>query len=186
MTDNAAVKDSYLEGRRLEARARCENSAQAWLEFAGLKAAKGSYALAALGFLNAGTVYDTAEDKAAAADAYRKGFEIAAKGGLREPALFLTSRLAGLLERSSDLSGAAAAYECLADLCEKAGAFFLAADACEHAAEMMKAAGEDISCYHRPAELWKRNAGYWAQNNNAGDMDWSLRRAELYLESIKK
>ncbi len=185
MADNAAVKDSYLEGRRLEARARKENSAAAWLDFAGLKASKGSYALAAMGFLNAGTALEATGDPAAA-DAYLKGFEISAKGGLKEPGLFLASRLAGLLERSSDFTGATAVYERLAGFCEEAGAFFLAADAGEHAAEMRRAAGEDISCYRRPAELWKRNAGYWAQNNNAGDMDWSLRRAELYLESIKK
>ena len=121
-----------------------------------------------------------------AADAYRKGFEIAAKAGLKEPALFIASRLAGMLERDSDFSDAAAAYERLADFCEASGAFFLAADASEHAAEMLRAAGKDISGYRRPAELWKRNAGYWADNKNAGDEAWSLRRAELYLETIKK
>ena len=48
MEGNAPVKDSYLDARRLEARARGENSSAAWLEFAVLKAAKGSYALAAM------------------------------------------------------------------------------------------------------------------------------------------
>jgi len=185
MADNSAVKDNYLEGRLIEARARKENSAQAWLEFAGLKASKGSYALSAMGFLNAGVSCEASGDKAAA-DAYQKGFEIAAKAGLKEPALFIASRLAGMLERCANFTGAAAAYERLADFCEASGAFFLAADACEHAAEMMQAAGKDISCYQRPAELWLRNAEYWAANKNTGDEAWSRRRAELYRETIKK
>lgn len=185
MPDNAELKDTYLEGRRIEARARKENSPAAWLDFAALKARKGSYALSVMGFLNAGAAYEASGNNAAAA-AYKEGFEMAAKGGLKEPALFLASRLAGLLERSSAYTGAAEAYERLADFCEASGAFFLAADACEHAAEMMRAAGKDISGYRRPAELWVRNAGYWAANKNAGDEAWSRRRAELYLESIKK
>lgn len=185
MSDNTELKDSYLEGRRIEAQARKENSTAAWMDFAALKARKGSYALSAMGFLNAGAVFEVSGNNAAAG-AYKKGFEIAAKGGLKEPALFLASRLAGLLERASDCTGAAEAYERLADFCEASGAFFLAADACEHAAEMMRAAGKDISGYRRPAELWERNAGYWATNNNSGDEAWSRHRAELYLESIQK
>jgi hypothetical protein len=33
--------------------------------------------------------------------------------------------------------------------------------------------------------LWLRNADYW-KDRNAGDEAWSRRRAELYLEGIKK
>ncbi|HNW44566.1 MAG TPA: hypothetical protein PKI19_08675 [Elusimicrobiales bacterium] len=184
MSENSAVKDTYLEGRRAEARARRENSAPAWLEFAGFKAAKGSYALAAMGYLNAGAALEAAG--AHAADAYRQGFEVCVKGALKEPALFLAARLAGLLERCGDAAGAAAVYERLADFCESLEAFFLAADAGEHAAELLRMAGKDIRAYRRPAGLWLRNAAYWAENKNAGDEAWSRRRAELYLEAILK
>ncbi|MGD9643208.1 MAG: hypothetical protein AB7V08_10760 [Elusimicrobiales bacterium] len=185
MTDTGEAKDTYLEGRRAEARARRENSAQAWLDFAGLKRAKGSYALAAMGFLNAGTALEGGGETKAA-EAYWEGLEVCVKGGLKEPALFLTSRLAALLERGGQNEKAAAAYERLADFCESRGAFFLAADAAEHAAELLRSSGKDISGYRRPAELWLRNAAYWAGNKNAGDEAWSRRRAELYQESIRK
>lgn len=184
MTDKAGMKDSYLEGRRLEGVARRENSPAAWLEFAGLKAAKGSYALAALGYLNAGILLE-GEGGKPAAECYAEGFGVCVKGKLKEPALFLTSRLASLLERSGDTDGAAAAYERLSSFCEESGAWFLAADAAEHAAEMMLAGGGDISSYSRPAGLWERNARHW-KGRNAGDEAWSRRRAELYLESTKK
>lgn len=185
MADDIASGDSYRGGRRLEAVARKENSPGAWLAFAELKASKGSYAPAAMGFLNAGIAGEAAGDPAAAA-AYRKGLDVCVRGGLKEPALMITSRLAAMLERVPDLDGAAAAYEKLGAFCGKAGAYFLAADAFEHAAEMLKAAGKDISAYRKPAGLWLLNAAYWAKNNNAGDEAWSRRRAELYLESIKK
>ncbi|HOI41767.1 MAG TPA: hypothetical protein PK523_02385 [Elusimicrobiales bacterium] len=184
MTDKTGMKDSYLEGRRLEAAARSENSPSAWLEFAGLKAAKGSYALSALGYLNAGMLLEAAGDKSAA-ESYADGFGICVKGKLREPALFLVSRLAALLERRGDTAGAAAAYERLSSFCEESGAWFLAADAAEHAAEMMRAGGRDISGYSRPAELWERNAEYW-KDRDAGDEAWSRRRADLYRESLEK
>jgi len=99
--------------------------------------------------------------------------------------LFLAARLAGLLERASDYSGAAEVYERLSVFCEASGAFFLAADAAEHAAELMRAGGGDISSYRRPAELWLLNAEYW-KGKNEGDEAWSRRRAQLYLESINK
>ena len=184
MTGDIPVKDSYLEGRRLESLARRENSASAWTGFAEIKAAKGSYALAAMGYLNAGALLESRREPGAD-ECYRRGFEVCVKGGLREPALFLASRLAGLLERDGDKDGAAAAYERLSLFCEKAGAFFLAADAAEHAAELLKAGGRDISAYKLPAELWVRNAEYW-KGRNAGDEAWSRRRAELYLESLTK
>lgn len=184
MADNLPLKDSYLEGRRLEAQARAQNSHRAWLDYAELKASKGSYALAVMGFLNAGSACEAAGDAAAAA-AYESGLDIAIKGGLKEPALFLAARLAGLLERSSDYSGAAEVYDRLAGFCEASGAFFLAADAAEHAAEMLLAGGRDISSCRRPAELWLLNAEYW-KGRNDGDEAWSRRRAQLYLESIKK
>ena len=157
--ESSPVKDSYLEGRRLESRARGENSAAPWLEFAELKASKGSYALAAMGYLNAGALLEARRDPGAG-QCYRRGFDVCVKGALREPALFLASRLAGLLEREGDAGGAAAAYEALSSFCESSGAWFLAADAAEHAAELLKAGGRDISSYGRPAELWERNAAY--------------------------
>lgn len=186
MADNTGTKDGYLEGRCIEARARGQNSRRAWHDFAALKVSKGSYALAAMGFLNAGILSETGGDGAQAASFYGQGLEICRKGGLKETALILGSRLAGMLERDSDYAGAAAAYEKLGSVCESAGAFFLAADAYEHAAEALKASGADISSYRKPAELWLRNAGYWAKNGNAGDEAWSRRRAGLYLKSIKK
>lgn len=185
MAENSQAKDSYLEGRRLEAAARKQNSPGAWLEFAAVKAAKGSYALAAMGYLNAGGLAEAVGDKAQAAAAYERGIAVCSKGGLKEVALILVSRLAALLERASDFSGAAAVYESFVLFCEAAGAFFLAADAGEHAAELRRAAGEDLSSYRKPAELWLRNAEYW-KDKNAGDEAWSRRRAELYLEAVKK
>lgn len=184
MSDKVGMKDSYQEGRSLEAAARLANSPAAWLEFAGLKGSKGSYALAAMGYLNAGVLLEPSSGAEAAA-AYRKGLGTSVKGGLKEPALFLASRLAALLERGGDRAGAAQVYEELAGFCEGSGAFFLAADASEHAAELRGAAGEDLSSYRKPAQLWLRNADYW-KDRNAGDEAWSRRRAELYLESIKK
>lgn len=184
MAENTPIQDSYLEARKVEARARRENSPAAWLEFAGLKLAKGSYALAALGFLNAGTLLE-ASAEAGAAGAYQQGFDACLKGGLKEPALFLIARLAALLERGGAPDKAAVAYERLADLCESLGSYFLAADAAEHAAELRRDAGLEISGYRRPAELWLRNAEYW-KGKNDGDEAWSRRRAELYLESIAK
>jgi len=185
MEETAGAKDSYLEGRRLEALARKQNFPGAWRAFAALKAAKGSYALAAMGCLNEGTLAEAGGDKAQAAAAYGRGLAVCVKGGLKETALILVSRLAAMLERASDFSGAAAAYESFGSFCENAGAFFLAADACEHAAELRRAAGEDLSSYRKPAELWLLNADYW-KGKNAGDEAWSRRRAELYLEAIKK
>jgi len=82
MAETLPLKDSYLEGRRLEALARAQNSPGAWREFAELKAAKGSYGLAVMGFLNAGSACEAAGDAAAAA-AYESGLDIAIKGGLK-------------------------------------------------------------------------------------------------------
>lgn len=178
--------DSYLKGRGLEARARHENSPRAWVEFAAVKTGKGSYAMAAMGFLNAGILFEASRDAASAAAAYGRGFAVCAKGGLKEAALMIVSRLAALAERGADFSGAAAAYEKLGAFFEARGDFFLAADAYEHAAEMLSAGGADISSYLKPAELWLRNAGYWAGKGDPGDEAWSRARAELYLESAKR
>ncbi len=185
MAENAGVTDSYLEGRRIEALARKQNSAGTWQDFAEIKSAKGSYALAAMGFLNAGTLAEAGSNNARAAELYQRGIAVCVKGTLKETALILVSRLAGMLERVSDFTRASAAYESFGSFCESAGAFFLAADAYEHAAELRRAAGEDLSSYRKPAELWLRNAEYW-KDKNAGDEAWSRRRAELYLEVIKK
>ncbi|MBP7968121.1 MAG: hypothetical protein KBH08_03835 [Brachymonas sp.] len=185
MADSAVKNDTYLEGRQLEAQARQQNSASAWLAFAGIKASKGSYPLAAMGYMNAGDAHATAAEHEAAADAYEKGAAIAIKGKLKEAGLFLTSKLAALHERHGRYAQAAATYEKFADFCEAQQAWFLAADACEHAAEMMKTDGRDLSGYRRPAELWLRNAEYWV-GKDAGDEAWSRGRAALYLEGIAK
>ena len=44
--------DTYLQGRITEALARQNNAPENWLAFANMKAAKGSYPMAALGYLN--------------------------------------------------------------------------------------------------------------------------------------
>jgi len=186
MFSNIAQDDSYLKGRALEARARRENSPEGWLDFASLKAGKGSYAPAAMGFLNAGTLLEAAGNSAAAAGAYQSGFSVCVKGKLKEAALLIVSRLAALAERGSDFSAAVSAYEKLGAFFEAQKAFFLAADAYEHAAEMLFSGGDDISAYRKPAELWLLNAQYWAKSGNSGDEAWSRRRAELYLELVKK
>ncbi|MDO5652656.1 MAG: hypothetical protein Q4G39_00920 [Brachymonas sp.] len=176
-------KDSYLEGRLLETQARQENSAAIWEGFAHIKASKGSYPLAALGYLNAGIAHEAAGSEAAA-DAYQHGLDIAKKGKLKESVLILGTRLAALHERARNFRQAVAVYEQMSVYFEDQGAWFLAADASEHAAEMMKMGGQDVSRYRRPADLWLRNAEYWA-DKDAGDEAWSRRRAELYLEGIQ-
>jgi len=186
MYGNNAENDSYIKGRALEARARCENSPEAWLNFAALKAEKGSYALAVMGFLNAGILFESAKDTASAAGAYQNGFSVCVKAAFKEPAVMIVSRLAGIAERGSDFSAAASAYEKLGAFLESQGAFFLAADAYEHAAEMFFSGGKDISEYHKPADLWTRNAEYWSKSGNPSDEVWSRRRAEIYLEMLQR
>ena len=174
--------DSYFKGRALESKARSENSPAAWLEYSVLKAAKGSYAMAAIGRLNAGIIFEASGDARAAAGAYEQGFIDCTKGGLKELALLLVSRRATLAERAGDFTKAASAYEKLGAFFEEKESFFLAADAYEHASEMIRAGGADIAGYRKPVELWLRNAEYWAEQGHADDEAWSRRRAELYLE----
>ena len=178
------AKDSYLEGRQLEAKARKENSAVSWLAFADVKMSKGSYTLAVMGFLNAGGICEAAGDDAAI-EIYQKGLTAAMKGKLKESTLLLAFKLAGLHERALQFVQAAAIYEQLSIFCEEQGAYFLAADASEHAAEMLLADGRDLSGYCRPAQLWLCNAEFWV-GKDASDEAWSRRRADLYLKSIKK
>ncbi len=186
MLENMTDCDSYYKGRVLEARARRENSPEIWLEFAVIKKDKGSYALASMGFLNAGMLFEFSGNAASAVEAYENGFTICVKGVLKETALLIGSRLAALAERNSDFSRAAFAYEKLGSFFETQKAFFLAADAYEHAAEMFFAGGKDISSYRKPADLWLRNAEYWAVKGDLGDEAWSRRRAELYLKLAKR
>lgn len=178
--------DAYFKGRELEAKARYENSSVAWLEYASLKASKGSYAMAAMGSLNAGIIFESSGETRDAAKAYEQGFADCVKGGLKELALLLTSRLGALAERAGDFSAAAKAFEKLGVFFEAKNAVFLAADAYEHAAEMLCAGGSDISDYRKPAELWLCNAGYWAEKGHADDEAWSRKRAELYLEFARR
>ena len=137
MTENPQTKDSYLEGRRLESVARKQNSPGAWLKFAAVKAAKGSYALAAMGFLNSGILAE-AGGGAPAAASYERGLAVCLKGGLKEVALILVSRLAALRERAGDFSGAAAAFFSGADLGFSAGACANSAPAQSAAANAIK------------------------------------------------
>jgi hypothetical protein len=178
-------KDSYIEGRISESHARRKNSFSTWLEYAEFKLLKGSYALSASGFLNAGIAIEKT-NPSIALKTYRKGFEACIKGGLVESAIFLVSRMASLLERRKKFLSASKVYMKMADFCESRSMFFLAADSAEHAAELMRAAGKDISNYQRPAELWLKNADYWAGQKNKADEAWSRRRAALYMEYISK
>lgn len=185
MSDNAVKKDSYLEGRQLEAQARQHNSASTWLTFAEVKASKGSYPMATMGYLNAAIALEASANFAAAIDAYNSGLKIAMKGKLKEPVLFLAYRLAALHERSAAFAQAAVVYEQLADYFEIQEAWFLAADASEHAAEMLRAAGCNLAGYRRPADLWLRNAEYWV-GKDTGDEAWSRHRAALYEQKIQQ
>ena len=182
MFQNLKESDSYYKGRVLEARARRENSPELWLEFASIKKDKGSYALASMGFLNAGILFESVGNVSSSLEAYENGFAISVKGELKETALLIGSRIAALAERDSDFIRAASVYEKLGSFFEAREAFFLAADAYEHAAEMFFAGGKDISSYRKPADLWLRNAEYWVLKGDAGDEAWSRKRAELYLE----
>lgn len=184
MANSVDKKDVYLEGRQLEAMARKENSAAGWLAFAEVKISKGSYTLAAMGFLNAGCIYEATQDRAAI-NAYQKGIAAAMQGRLKESTLLLSFRLAALYERAEQFTESALVYEQLSEFCETQGAYFLAADASEHAAEMLQAGGRDLTDYLRPAQMWLRNADYWV-GKDAGDEAWSRRRADLYLKSIKQ
>ena len=183
MTKSTHATDTYLQGRIAEASARLSNAPQDWLAFASMKASKGSYPMAALGYLNAAMALENADKQTDAIDAYRQGLDIAKKGKLKESVLILGTRLAALHERARNVKEAVAVYERLSMYFEAQGEWFLAADASEHAAEIMKTDEQDVSHYRRPADLWLRNAEYWS-DKDAGDEAWSRRRAQLYLEGV--
>ncbi|WP_257160351.1 hypothetical protein [Corynebacterium cystitidis] len=184
MSTTPPHNDTYLESREIEAQARKEDSPQQWLQFAELKDSKGSYGPATAGYLNAGIAFERDGDAASAIDAYRRGLDVAQKAKHSESVVILSMRLVPLLERTERFDEAGALYEALSAYYAEQESWFLAADAADHAAELFGKAGRDLSSYTLPAELWTRNAEYWA-GKDKGDEAWSRRRAAVYLENTK-
>lgn len=179
-----AQDDAYYQARALEARARKDGRPGLWTEFGEAKARKGSYALAALGHLNAAILQEGAGEKERAAVSYERAYEAGRKGGC-ELALVVAHRWAQLLERAGEREAAAAVHEKLGAFCEERGALFLAADAYEHAAELLQGAGRDVSGYSKPLELWERNARHWEERGHPEDARWSRRHAELFKALVR-
>ncbi len=172
--------DPYYKGRAIEAKARTKASADAWEEFAALKASKGSYALAVHGYLNAALLYELQEQTEQAFEILPKAFENACKVGSKELALIVAYHHAMLAERAGQWDRCMEVYEALGKYCEAQGNYFLAADAYEHVAEMMSKSGKDTAAYSKPIELWERNARHWREKGHEDDARWSERHIELY------
>lgn len=116
-----------------------------------------------------------------AVEHYRNGIAVAQKGSQHDSLPALVTRLVALLERAERFNDAAQVYEQVSEFYESRELWFLAADASDHAAELLRKAGVDLSQYDRPAQLWKRNAAYWA-GKDKGDEQWSHNRAAAYVQ----
>lgn len=177
---NLVADDTYYTGRRLEAEARAAGTAARWREYAELKVSKGSYVLGIHGYLHVATCSERDGDRDAAAAAYEAAFEVATRARYRDLAVILTYRLCQLHEQAGDWQAGIRAYERLGAFCERLEAWFLAADAYEHAAELMVRAGQPVSGYHKPIEMWERNIAHWEEKGEEDDADWSRNHIELY------
>lgn len=173
-------EDPYYCGRTVEAKARAEGSAEAWQEFAALKASKGSYALAAHGFLNAAFLCEQQGIPEQAFDLLAEAFHNARRAGSKELALIVAYHHALLAERVERWDVCIQVYETLGEYCEETGSYFLAADSYEHAAEIMASTGKNAASYTKPIELWERNARHWRALGHEDDARWSERHIELY------
>ncbi len=185
MNWDSVRSDPYYRGREIEAGARQAESVEAWQEFASLKASKGSYALAAHGFLSAALVCEKKGCFDAAFDLLAKAFQTACRARSKELAMIVAYHHALLAERAGKWEACIEVYENLGKFCEEQGSHFLAADAYEHAAEILATLGRDVHDYTKPIELWKKNAAYWREMGHEDDAQWSERHVELYKSFIK-
>lgn len=177
-------EDTYYRGRAIEARAREKGTAEAWQEYADLKAGKGSYLLAVHGYMNAALFCERQGHTARTLDLFQRAFQNAQKAGSKELLLMVAYRYAMLAEQVGQWGVCLDIYESLGRYCEEQGSFFLAADAYEHAAEVMVKAGMDVTSYAKPVQMWKRNAEYWRQRGQEEDACWSERHLDLYRKLI--
>lgn len=177
---NLAKEDTYYQARRLEEAARRDGTAEAWREFASLKAGKGSYVLACYGFFNSAVACEQMGDADQALQSYTLAFQNARRARSKDLALMAAYRHAALAERLRRWETCIGVYEAMGTLAEELGNHFLAADAYEHAAEIMLKAGKPAAQYDRPVEQWKKNAVYWREQGNEDDALWSERHITLY------
>jgi hypothetical protein len=175
-----AGNDPYYNARSIEEKARKEDSAEAWQEFAELKETKGSYILAVYGYMNSALVREHQGRLEQAFNLLDKASHSARRAGSRELALIVAYRHALLAERAERWDLCIDVYETLGKFCEKQGSYFLAADAYDHVAEILARTGKDVAAYTKPVELWERNARYWRERGQEEDAQWSERRVELY------
>jgi len=173
-------EDPYYRARRLEEKAREAGTAEAWQEFAALKAAKGSYALASCGFFNSALVCEQKGDAEQAIDLYALAFQNARRTGSKELALMVAYRHALLAEKAEKWEKCISIYEALGAFAEELGSHFVAADAYEHAAEIMVRTGRPVARYSKPVDQWKKNAAYWRGQGHEDDASWSERHIGLY------
>jgi tetratricopeptide (TPR) repeat protein len=175
-----AGKDPYYHARSIEEKARKNNSAEAWQEFAELKENKGSYILAVHGYMNSALVCEQQGVVEQAFDLLGKAFRNARRAGSKELALIVAYHHALLAERAERWDLCIEVYEALGRFCEEQGSYFLAADACEHVAEILVRLGKDAASYTKPIELWERNTRYWRERGQEEDARWSERHIGLY------
>jgi len=175
-----AGKDPYYYARSIEGKARKEDSAEAWQEYAELKENKGSYILAVYGYMNSALVREHQGGLQQAFDLLGKASHNARRAGSKELALIVAYRHALLAERAERWDLCIEVYEALGKFCEEQGSYFLAADAYEHVAEILAKTGKDVAAYTKPVELWERNARYWRERGQEEDAQWSERHIELY------
>jgi len=174
--------DTYYHGRKMEKDARTASDPWKWEDYAQLKTRKGSYALGIYGYLNAANLYEAGNETDKAISAYEHGLSSAIRAGYTELAVILTYRMAQLYESQKDWGACISAYERLGTFCEQKGAHFFAADAYEHAAEMMLAAGRDVTHYTKPIDLWERNIKHWEDHGHDHDAVWSREHIDLYMK----
>ncbi len=179
MNWDLVTEDPYYRARRLEERARKAGTAEAWQEFAALKAGKGSYALAACGFFNSALVCEQAGDAEQAFGFYHRAFQNARRARSMELALMIAYRHAILAEKAEKWQACIGAYEAMGALAEELGNHFIAADAYEHAAEIKVKTGESAAGYAKPVEQWEKNAAYWRKRGHEDDASWSERHIRL-------
>ncbi len=181
-----AGNDPYYKARSIEEAARKEDSAEAWQEFAELKANKGSYLLAVYGYMNGALVREHQGRLEQAFDLWSKAAHNARRAGSKELALMVAYRHALLAERAERWDLCIEVYEALGKFCEEQGRYFLAADAYEHVAEILTTTGKDVAAYTKPVEIWERNARYWRERGQEDDAQWSERHIELYKKLFKE
>jgi hypothetical protein len=179
-------QDPYYRGREIEAGARQTGSIEAWLEFASLKAGKGSYALAVHGLFSAALLSEKQGALDQACTLLAKAFHYAGRARSKELAMIVAYHHAMIAEQAEEWDVCIEVYESLGRLCEDLGSYFMAADAYEHAAEVLAKAGGNAGGYSKPEELWRRNAEYWHERGHEDDAQWSERHIELYGRLMKE